>query len=129
MAVQNRYEPTQLIQMPSKGNYWFVIGRKPQELRVKDKDNRQRLSTKTRDKRQANLLWRSIEAELYALWDSQLTKDPFIETIKPYWDEARLGELEVSRNSFEATMCGERSYLLRRLMSAGLLDEGAIPCL
>ena len=82
MAVQNRYEPTQLIQMPSKGNYWFVIGRKPEELRVKDKDNRQRLSTKTRDKRQANLLWRSIEAELYALWDSQLTKDPFIETIK-----------------------------------------------
>jgi hypothetical protein len=60
------------------------------------------------------------------LWDSQLTKDPFIETIKPYWDEARLGELEVSRNSFEATMCGERSYLLRRLMSTGLLDEGAI---
>jgi len=126
MAVQNRYEPTQLIQMPSKGNYWFVIGRKPQELRVKDKDNRQRLSTKTRDKRQANLLWRSIEAELYALWDSQLTKDPFIETIKPYWDETELGDLEASRKAPEATMSGERSFLLRRLMSAGLLDEGAI---
>ena len=68
----------------------------------------------------------TIEAELYALWDSQLTKDPFIETIKPYWDETELGELEVSRKAPEATMSGERSYLLRRLMSAGLLDEGAI---
>ena len=65
MVTPNKYPPTKLVQIKSKGGYWFVQVTKPNDVYAITGGNKTaRLSTKTKDKRQADLLWRPKETEL-----------------------------------------------------------------
>ena len=86
MVTPNKYPPTKLVQIRSKGDYWFVQVTKPNDVYAITGGNKTaRLSTKTKDKRQADLLWRPTETELYTSWDILLQRDPFIELLSAHW--------------------------------------------
>ena len=54
MVIPNKYPPTKLVQIKSKGDYWFVQVTKPDDVYAITGGNKTaRLSTKTKDKRQA----------------------------------------------------------------------------
>ena len=86
MVIPNKYPPTKLVQIKSKGDYWFVQVTKPDDVYAITGGNKTaRLSTKTKDKRQAELLWRPTETQLYTSWDTLLQRDPFIELLSAHW--------------------------------------------
>lgn len=86
MVIPNKYPPTKLVQIKSKGDYWFVQVTKPDDVYAITGGNKTaRLSTKTKDKRQAELLWRPTETQLDTSWDTLLQRDPFIELLSAHW--------------------------------------------
>jgi integrase len=86
MAAQSRYPVTRLVQIPSKGNKYYVQVTKPPEVFAITGGNRtERRSTGSEDKRHAERLWRSIEQEIYADWDRLLARDPFLELLEQHW--------------------------------------------
>ncbi|PWG16184.1 site-specific integrase [Salibaculum griseiflavum] len=71
MGTKHQYLPTTLVQIPSKGNKWFVVATKPLELQT-GKNIQRRVSTKTTDRREAGRRWHEIEAEIWANFDKQI---------------------------------------------------------
>jgi len=67
-----KYYPAKLIQIPSKGNKWFVVITKPKELRAGSKNLQVRRSTGTSDKREAEILMPGIATDIYAEFDTAL---------------------------------------------------------
>ena len=69
-----QYQKSTLVDIKSKGNYWFVVCTKPQALRKNKHDKAIRRSTKTREYREATRLWDKIEKEIYQEFDAALPK-------------------------------------------------------
>ena len=87
MATKNRYPPSRLKQIKSKGNYFFVeITKPPQVYAILGGNKTARKSTKTQDSRRANLLWRETEAKIHQEWDELLKRDPLVELLEEYWE-------------------------------------------
>ena len=98
-----KYAKSTLKQIKSKGDYYFVICTKPHELRLSPHDKQKRLSTKTRDHREASKLWDKLEREIYVEFDKALQRDPYLEVVSRYWDESTLGSLDNRLNEINAT--------------------------
>ena len=79
-----KYNKTQLIQISSKGDKFYVVGTRPVEL-YEGKTKQDRLSTGTSDEREAHRMWDKLEAQIYSKWDKLLNRDPFIELLKQHW--------------------------------------------
>ena len=87
MAINNRYPASRLKQIKSKGNYWFVTTTKPPEIQaITGGDLTVRRSTKTQDRRKAELLHREIESQIHRDWDGLLERDPLVELLEQHWD-------------------------------------------
>lgn len=84
MALNRGYAPPSLTQIPSKGNVWHVIITKPESLRGGKKNIQVRRSTGTTDRRLARIKQSQIVEEIYAEWDRQLERDPFIELLEAH---------------------------------------------
>ena len=86
MAINNRYPASRLKQIKSKGNYWFVTTTKPPEIQaITGGDLTVRKSTKTQDRRKAELLHREIESQIHKNWDDLLERDPLVELLEQHW--------------------------------------------
>ena len=86
MVSENPYPVTKLVQIPSKGDMFFVQVTKPKDVFAISGGNKTvRKSTGTKDKRLAEKLWRSIEQEIYREWDNLLKRDRFIELLEAHW--------------------------------------------
>ena len=66
------YHPTTLVQLPSKGNRWFVQATLPKPLQGKNKQKR--VSTGTSDRKLAERLQHEITKQIYDGFDEQLEK-------------------------------------------------------
>ena len=122
-----KYAKSTLKQIKSKGDYYFVICTKPHELRRNPHDKQKRLSTKTKNHREASKLWDKLEREIYAEFDKALQRDPFINLIEQHWDETRLGfSIAEARMSGPAFISGEKNYLVLVLLSRDLITDGAL---
>lgn len=84
MALNRGYAPPSLTQIPSKGNVWYVIITKPESLRGGKKNIQVRRSTGTTDRRLARIKQSQIVEEIYAEWDRQLERDPFVELLEAH---------------------------------------------
>lgn len=82
MALNRGYPPPSLKQIPSKGNVWYVIITKPEELRDGKKNIQTRRSTGTTDERSAKIKHSHIVESIYSEWDALLKRDPFIELLE-----------------------------------------------
>lgn len=69
------YHPASLVQIPSKGNKWFVVITKPTELQA-GSNIQVRRSTGTSDKRTAEGAMPGIAVEIYAEFDAALNRLP-----------------------------------------------------
>ena len=69
-----KYHPTSLVQLPSKGNRWFVQATLPKPLQGKNKQKR--VSTRTSDRKTAERLQHEITKQIYEWFDEQLAKLP-----------------------------------------------------
>ncbi|MGO4909024.1 DUF6538 domain-containing protein [Pseudorhodobacter sp. W20_MBD10_FR17] len=67
------FHPPKLIQIPSKGNKWYVVITKPVELQGSSTNIQVRRSTKTTDRRKAESAMPSIATAIYAEFDTALT--------------------------------------------------------
>lgn len=67
-----KYHPTTLVQLPSKGNRWFVQATLPKPLQGKNKQKR--VSTGTSDRKLAERLQHEITKQIYDGFDEQLKK-------------------------------------------------------
>ncbi len=70
------YHPPSLVQLPSKGNKWFVLVTKPQELQEPGKSAQVRRSTKTTDKRLTQSRLPAITNDIYGEFDKALNTAP-----------------------------------------------------
>ncbi|MCF2870775.1 phage integrase SAM-like domain-containing protein [Octadecabacter sp. G9-8] len=70
------YHPPSLVQIPTKGNKWFVVITKPQELQQASKNKQVRRSTKTTDKRLAEARLPGIANDIYKEFDRDLKPQP-----------------------------------------------------
>lgn len=66
------YHPAKLVQIPSKGNKWYVVVTKPTALQTTSKNVQVRRSTGTTDKREAEIRSHRLAAEIYAEFDAAL---------------------------------------------------------
>ena len=66
-------------------------------------DKQKRLSTKTKDHREASKLWDKLEREIYAEFGKALQRDPYLEVVALYWDERTLGSLDRRLNEINGT--------------------------
>ena len=82
MALNRVYPPPSLTQIPSKGNFWYVIITKPEALRDGKKNIQIRRSTGTSDERSARIKQSEIVERIYAEWDILLERDPFVELLE-----------------------------------------------
>ena len=82
MALNRGYPPPSLKQIPSKGNVWYVIITKPDELRGGKKNIQTRRSTGTTDERSAKIKQSQIVETIYSEWDELLKRDPFVEFLE-----------------------------------------------
>ena len=65
------YHPPKLIQVPSKGNKWFVVVTKPKDLQ-RGKNLQVRRSTGTTDQRIAETRMPALAEKIYAEFDKEL---------------------------------------------------------
>ena len=122
-----KYEKSTLKKLPSKGDYYYVICTKPHELRRSPSDKQKRISTKTKNHREASKLWDKLEREIYAEFDKALQRDPFINLIEKHWDETKVGfSISEARMSGPAFISGEKEYLVRVLLARDLITDGAL---
>jgi len=84
MALNRGYAPPSLTQIPSKGNFWYVIITKPEALRGDKKNIQVRRSTGTTDLRVARIKQSQITEEIYAEWDILLERDPYVELLEAH---------------------------------------------
>lgn len=73
--VGTKYHPSTLVQLPAKGNKWFVVVTLPKALQT-TKNLRRRKSTGTTDHRTAKSLQHQITQEIYAEFDEALKPAP-----------------------------------------------------
>lgn len=66
------YHPAKLVQIPSKGNKWYVVVTKPSSLQAISKNIQVRRSTGTTDKREAEIRSHRLAAEIYAEFDTAI---------------------------------------------------------
>lgn len=66
------YHPARLVQIPSKGNKWFVVVTKPNELKSGSKNLQVRRSTGTTDKRRAESAMVRIAGKIYDEFDVEI---------------------------------------------------------
>lgn len=69
------YHPPSLVQIPSKGNKWFVVITKPTELQA-GSNIQVRRSTGTSDKRTAETAMPGIASQIYREFDAALNAQP-----------------------------------------------------
>lgn len=69
------YHPPSLVQIPSKGNKWFVVVTRPTELQT-GSNIQVRRSTGTSDKRTAEAAMPAIAMDIYAEFDAALNRLP-----------------------------------------------------
>lgn len=67
-----KFNPPSLVQIPSKGNKWFVVVTKPRELQVYSKSKQVRRSTGTADKKLAEAKSVQIANEIYQEFEEQI---------------------------------------------------------
>ena len=67
-----KFNPPTLVQIPSKGNKWFVVVTKPEELQAFSKNKQARLSTGTTDRRRAEALMSKITQEIYEKFQKEI---------------------------------------------------------
>lgn len=66
------FHPPSLIQIPSKGNKWYVVVTKPDELRIYSKGKQVRRSTRTSDKKLAETRSVQIANEIYEEFQNEI---------------------------------------------------------
>ena len=99
---------------------------KPTELQSRPKEQVRR-STGTTDEKLAKRKQHQITQNIYAEFDKALNRDPFIELVKTYWDDASIGySIEDASNSVEAAKAGERVFIIQTLLMRKLLTQSAI---
>lgn len=91
------YEKPSLRQV--KGDTWYVIITKPEALRASKNDKTQRKSTRTTDRKIAELRLHSVAEAIYKEWDEKLKGDPFKEILREHWSEEKDGSLDDSLES------------------------------
>lgn len=81
-----KYHPSSLVQLPAKGNKWYVVVTKPKELQTLG-SNKIRRSTGTVDKKIAKGLQHQLTQQIYAEFDKALTPTPptLAELAEKYW--------------------------------------------
>jgi hypothetical protein len=62
------------VQIPSKGDKWYVVITKPKELQAKSKNLQVRRSTGTTDERRAQAAMPGIAADIYKEFDAALRR-------------------------------------------------------
>ena len=87
-----RYHPSTLIQLPAKGNKWYVVVTKPVELQSTS-NIRVRRSTGTTDQKLAKSKQHSITQSIYKEFDAALAtqKQSLAEICEKYWGPTRYG--------------------------------------
>lgn len=87
-----RYHPSTLIQLPAKGNKWYVVVTKPIELQT-TANIRVRRSTGTTDEKLAKSKQHAITQAIYKEFDAALTppKQTLAELCEKYWGPTRYG--------------------------------------
>ena len=81
-----KYHASTLVQLPAKGNKWYVVVTKPKELQT-PRSNKIRRSTGTVDKKIAKGLQHQLTQEIYAEFDAALKPTPptLDELAERYW--------------------------------------------
>jgi hypothetical protein len=81
-----KYHPSRLVQLPAKGNKWYVHVTRPKELQT-SKNLIVRRSTGTTDEKIARKLQYKITQEIYSEFDAALTSAPLsiIDLAKKHW--------------------------------------------
>ena len=126
ITMDTTYQPSTLNQLSAKGGKWYVFVTKPTELQSRPKEQVRR-STGTTDEKLAKRKQHQITQNIYAEFDKALNRDPFIELVKTYWDEASIGySIEDASNSVEAAKAGERVFIIQTLLMRKLLTQSAI---
>ena len=95
MTSISKYPVTRLAKITSKGGYYYVQVTKPADVfKVTGGNRTVRKSTGSRDRKQAESVWRSIERAIYDEWDKLLERDPFLELLQTNWKPEKAGGLE-----------------------------------
>lgn len=84
------FHPPSLIQIPSKGNKWFVVVTKPDELRLYSKGKQVRRSTGTSDKKLAETRSVQIANEIYEEFQNEIDEIHLKAKARLYDPAARL---------------------------------------
>ena len=84
------FHPPSLIQIPSKGNKWFVVVTKPDELRIYSKGKQVRRSTGTADKKLAETRSVQIANEIYEAFQKEIDEIHLKAKARLYDPAARL---------------------------------------
>jgi integrase len=89
------YHPSTLVQLPAKGNKWYVVVTKPKELQTEG-SIKVRRSTGTSDRRIARTVQTKLTQEIYAEFDAALTpKVPTLaELALEHWKPAEGSEFQ-----------------------------------
>ena len=88
ITMDTTYQPSTLNQLSAKGGKWYVFVTKPTELQSRPKEQVRR-STGTTDEKLAKHKQHQITQNIYAEFDKALNRDPFIELVKPHWDDEK----------------------------------------
>ena len=88
ITMDTTYQPSTLNQLSAKGGKWYVFVTKPTELQSRPKEQVRR-STGTTDEKLAKRKQHQITQNIYAEFDKALNRDPFIELVKPHWDDEK----------------------------------------
>ncbi len=125
-TMDTTYPPSTLSRLSAKGGKWYVFVTKPTKLQKHPKEQVRR-STGTTDEKLAKHKQHQITQNINAEFDKALNRDPFIELVKTYWDDASIGySIEDGSNSVEAAKAGERVFIIQTLLMRKLLTQSAI---
>ena len=104
--MASNYHESTLRKLSGKANYYVVVT-KPPQLANRPKEVERR-STGTSDAKLAGKLKHKITQEIYSEWDAALERDQFMDIIKKYWDDTKVGHsIEEIRTSGPALISGE----------------------
>ncbi|MDB0043704.1 hypothetical protein N9792_04480 [Planktomarina temperata] len=123
--MTRNYHKSTLRKLSGKANYYVVVT-KPKQLANRPKEVERR-STGTSDAKLAGKLKHKITQDIYSEWDAALERDRFMDTIKQYWDDTKIGQsIEETRTSGPALISGEKVVLIRTLMVRNLITIGVL---
>ena len=123
--MASNYHESTLRKLSGKANY-YVIVTKPPQLASRPKEVERR-STGTSDAKLAGKLKHKITQDIYSEWNVALERDRFMDIIKQYWDDTKVGHsIEEIRTSGPALISGEKVVLIRTLMVRDLITIGVL---